>query len=115
MELLEPYITFKSIKGEDIFVGEVAKKTSNALAGLCTWAAAMSDYYKASKVVKPRMRLLQIRTGQLAEAESKLADAQAQLEEVNRLKADLKKKFDDKMAEKTALLEKAQKTKRKMD
>jgi hypothetical protein len=36
----------------------------------------MSDYHLASKIVKPKLRLLQIRAGQLAEAEEKLAVAE---------------------------------------
>jgi hypothetical protein len=43
----------------------------------------MSDYYKASKIVKPKLRLLEIRSAQLAEAEAKLADANQQLDAVN--------------------------------
>ena len=115
IELLEPYLTLKTPKGEDLFTGEVAKKASAALAGLCTWAAAMSDYHKASKIVKPKLRLLQIRTAELQEAEEKLAAAEAELNEVNRLKAELKAKFDAQIAAKDALMEKAMKTKRKMD
>ena len=115
IELLEPYLTLKTPKGEDLFTGEVAKKASAALAGLCTWAAAMSDYHKASKIVKPKLRLLQIRTAELQEAEEKLAAAEAELNEVNRLKAELKAKFDAWIAAKDALMEKAMKTKRKMD
>lgn len=88
---------------------------SAALEGLCIWAGAMSDYHLASKIVKPKLRLLQLRTTQLAEAEEKLAAAEAELNEVNRLKAELKAKFDAQMAAKDALMEKAMKTKRKMD
>ena len=64
------------------------------MAGLCTWAAAMSDYYKASKIVKPKLRLLEQRKAELAEAEEKLAAANTELAEVNKLKAELKAKFD---------------------
>jgi len=115
IELLEPYLTLKTPKGEKLFEGDVAKKASNALQGLCTWAGAMSDYHLASKIVKPKLRLLELRTAQLAEAEEKLAAAEAELNEVNRLKAELKAKFDAQMAAKDALMEKAMKTKRKMD
>lgn len=54
IELLEPYITAKAPTGEDLFNGAVAKKASAALEGMCTWAAAMSDYHKQSKIVKPK-------------------------------------------------------------
>jgi len=91
---LEPYLTLKTLKGEELFIGPVAKKASNALEGLCIWAGAMSDYHKASKIVKPKLRLLEIRTAQLAEAEEKLNAAETELREVERLKAELKAKFD---------------------
>jgi dynein heavy chain len=62
IELLEPYLTLKGSKtGEDLFVGAVARKASAALEGLCVWAGAMSDYHKASKIVKPKLRLLEIK------------------------------------------------------
>ena len=54
----------------------------------------MSDYYKASTIVKPKLRIVQIRSAELNEAEEKLAAAEAELSEVNRLKAELKAKFD---------------------
>lgn len=73
IELLEPYLTLKTPKGDALFEPDVAKKASAALAGLCTWAAAMSDYHKASKIVKPKLALLEKRKIQLAEAEEKLA------------------------------------------
>jgi len=43
----------------------------------------------------------------LGEAEAKLAAASAELEEVNALKASLRKKFDAQMAAKNALQEQA--------
>jgi dynein heavy chain len=47
VELLEPYLTLKiPSTGEDAFTGNVAKKSSAALEGMCVWAAAMSDYHK---------------------------------------------------------------------
>jgi dynein heavy chain len=73
IELIEPYIMLKTPDGRALFEGDVAAKASNALKGLCNWSAAMSDYHKASKIVKPKLRLLEIRTTQLAEAEEKLA------------------------------------------
>jgi len=115
IELLEPYITLKSDSGEDVFTAEVAKKANNALVGLCIWAAAMSDYHKQSKIVKPKLKLLEMKTLSLEEAKSKLAAAQAQLDAVNAQKAALKKKFEEEAAKKQALQDKAMKTKKKMD
>lgn len=54
----------------------------------------MSDYHKQSKIVKPKLIMLEQRTAQLQEAEAKLAAASAELDEVNALKASLRKKFD---------------------
>ena len=104
VELLEPYLTLKiPSSGEDAFTGQVAKKSSAALEGMCVWAAAMSDYHKQSKIVKPKLRLLEIKTASLQEAEDNLASAEAELKETQDLKASLQKKFDDQMAEKNAL------------
>lgn len=58
IEFLEPYINLRTPKDEEIFVGPVAKKASAALEGMCVWAAAMSDYHKQSKIVKPKLKLL---------------------------------------------------------
>lgn len=115
IELLEPYLTVKAPDGQELFTPKVAANASKALEGLCTWAAAMSDYHKQSKIVKPKLLMLEQRTIQLGEAEAKLSAASAELEEVNALKASLRKKFDAQMASKNALQEQAQKTKRKMD
>lgn len=62
IELLEPYLSLKTADGRPLFEGDVAAKASNALKGLCVWSGAMSDYHKASKIVKPKLRLLEIRT-----------------------------------------------------
>ncbi len=95
IELLEPYLTLKGSKtGEDLFVGAVARKASAALEGLCVWAGAMSDYHKASKIVKPKLRLLEIKMAQLAEAEEKLQAAEIELSKVLALKADLNAKYN---------------------
>jgi len=116
IELLDPYLTLKvPSTGEDVFTGQVAKKSSSALEGMCVWAAAMSDYHKQSKIVKPKLRLLEVKMAELAEAEANLAAAEAELKETQDLKAMLQKKFDDQMSEKTALQERAAKTRKKMD
>ena len=75
----------------------------------------MYDYHNASKIVKPRLDLLYIKTENLRVAQEKLAAAQQELDECNALKKALKDKFEAQMAEKRALEEKAQKTRRKMD
>lgn len=82
---------------------------------MCVWAAAMSDYHKQSKIVKPKLKLLELKTASLQEAEDKLEAAQGELDACNALKEKLRKKFDDQMGEKNALQDKAQRTRKKMD
>jgi dynein heavy chain len=65
IELLEPYLTLKLPNGEDAFTPQIAKKSSAALEGMCVWAAAMSDYHKQSKIVKPKLILLKIKSASL--------------------------------------------------
>jgi dynein heavy chain len=115
IELLEPYLTLRAPDGQEVFTGPVAKKSSSALEGMCVWSGAMSDYHKQSKIVKPKLRLLEIKTASLMEAEANLAAAEAELKETQDLKAMLQRKFDDQMSEKNALQEKAAKTRKKMD
>jgi dynein heavy chain len=115
IELLEPYLTLKSPKEEDIFEAKVAKQSSSALEGLCVWAAAMSDYHKASKIVNPKIKLLDIKTGELKDAEEQLAEAEAELERVNSIKEALRKKYEDANNEKTTLEESAAQTKQRME
>jgi len=62
IELLEPYLTLHAPDGSAIFDPVVAATASAALKGLCTWAAAMSDYHKQSKIVRPKLRLLEIKS-----------------------------------------------------
>lgn len=65
--------------------------------------------------MKPKLRLLELKSVALKEAESKLDAAQAELAEVEALKQALRKKFDIQMEEKQALVERAQRTRKKMD
>lgn len=94
VELLQPYIELHTPDGREVFIGPVAKKSSSALEGMCVWAAAMSDYYKQSKIVKPKLILLEKKMAELKEAEDNLASAENELAEVTALKERLRKKFD---------------------
>jgi dynein heavy chain len=120
IELLEPYLTLKmpddaaKFAGIDLFTKEVAEVSNKSLGGLCDWAAAMSDYHKASKIVKPKLKLLEVKGAELAEAQEKLGEAEAELAEVTALKERLKKTYDDAMAKKNFLEENAAKTRKKM-
>jgi hypothetical protein len=82
---------------------------------MAIWTAAMSDYHKQSKIVKPKLRLLEIKMGELKEAETNLSNAETELKGVQELQARLRKTFEDAMAEKTRLSESAAKTRKKMD
>ena len=115
IELLEPYLTLTLPNGKNAFDPQIAKNANAALEGLCIWCAAMSDYHNQSKIVKPKLELLEIKEASQKVALSKLKGAEDELEECNQLKARLKKKYDDQMSEKQALQDKAAKTKRKMD
>lgn len=42
---------------------------------MCVWAAAMSDYHKQSKIVTPKLKLLEVKMGELKVAEDSLAQA----------------------------------------
>jgi dynein heavy chain len=65
--------------------------------------------------VKPKLKQLEIKKAELKEANENLAVAEAQLDECNRIKEELREKFDNQMASKQALQDKAMKTRRKMD
>jgi len=43
---MQPYLELHAPDGSPIFDASVAATASAALKGLCTWAAAMSDYHK---------------------------------------------------------------------
>ena len=105
IELLEPYLELRDSGDPEkkLFDPEVAKVTSSALWGLCTWAGAMSDYHKQSKIVKPKLHMLEVKTVALTEAQNKLAEAKAQLDEVNAVKAELRARYDGEVAKKQEL------------
>jgi hypothetical protein len=39
---------------------------------MAVWSAAMVDYYKASKIVNPKLKFLEVKLAELREAEEKL-------------------------------------------
>jgi dynein heavy chain len=75
----------------------------------------MSDYHKQSKIVKPKLHMLEVKTLALNEAQAKLAEAKAQLDEVNAVKAELRARYDGEVAKKQELADAAAKTRKKMD
>jgi dynein heavy chain len=117
IELLDPYIV--GFVDEDsnttLFDPAIAKATSGALQGLCTWARAMRDYHLASKIVQPKLKMLNEKTLDLERARKELAAAQSDLDAVNALKERLRVAFEEKQAAKQELETKAAKTKKRME
>lgn len=95
--------------------GDIAKGSSSALKGICEWCRAMSDYHKASKIVKPKLRLLNQKEGELRVAEAQLEAAQLELAAVIKKKAGLDAMYAEKQEVKEKMQAKANQLKRKMD
>lgn len=116
IELLAPYLELK-FRGDDreVFQGEIAKGSSAALKGICDWARAMSDYHKASKIVKPKLKLLNQKESELRVAEQSLENAQLELAAVIKKKAGLDAQYAEKQEVKEKMQAEANKLKRKMD
>ena len=47
--------------------------------GITIWVAAMNDYHKASKIIKPKLLSLNINIAELDEANANLAAAETEL------------------------------------
>jgi hypothetical protein len=73
VELLEPYLAL-CFDGTDekVYNKKWASYGSAALVGMAVWSAAMVDYYKASKIVNPKLKFLEVKLAELREAEEKL-------------------------------------------
>lgn len=117
IELLAPYleVTFRDDPDRLVVHGDIAKGSSSALKGICDWARAMSDYHKASKIVKPKLRLLNLKAGELRVAEAQLEAAMLELDAVIKKKAGLDAMYAEKQAIKDQMQADANKLKRKMD
>jgi dynein heavy chain len=117
VELLAPFLDLKTTEPEPrgIFEPEVAGGVSKAMQGMCTWARAMRDYHIQSRIVAPKLKMLESKTVALEKAQNRLAQFNAELDAVNQLKANLRAKFDDEVAKKNALADRAAKTKKRMD
>eukprot|EP00949_MAST-11_sp_MAST-11-sp1_P002825 g2825.t1 len=108
LELMAPYLELEA------FVPSVARNASKAAEGLCAWVRAMAMYHHASKVVKPKLEKLALATAKLEEANKQLAVAEESLG-VCKAKLDgLQAQFEEKMAEKTAIEDSANATRKKM-
>merc|ERR1719197_2421839 len=108
-ELLMPYPALEN------FNPGVAKKASSAAEGLCKWVGAMRMYHEAAKIVKPKLDYLKVQEGKLSVAMAELAAAEAELAKAQAILDGLNAQFNEAMANKQALEDKANLTKRKMD
>lgn len=116
-ELLEPYL-FMKLPDEaktPFFTATNLAGSNSAMGTLTTWARAMYDYHNASKVVKPKQDALFLKEAALDVALKELASAEAELDRVQKIKAELQHQFDEANTKAKALEEQAQNTKRQMD
>merc|ERR1719160_1164523 len=108
-ELLMPYLALEN------FNPGVAKKASGAAEGLCKWVGAMRMYHEAAKIVKPKLDYLKEQEAKLKIAMTQLGEAEAEMAKAQAILDGLNVQFNDAMANKQALEDKANMTKRKMD
>ena len=108
-ELLQPYLQ------NELFTPEAAQSASGMAVGLCKWVCAMSTYHQIAKVVIPKMDSLRLKEGELAAANKKLADANAELQTAQDALDEMQLRFDTAMAEKQKLQDEADLTKKRMD
>ena len=100
VEFLFPYVDLSLEQNGAYFTPEVAKKASSAAEGLCIFAAAMKDYFYASRVVKPKLEALGIAEANLNEAAAKLRQAEARLKTCQDKLDELQAMFERQTAEK---------------
>ena len=98
MELMAPYL-----RSPD-FNMESAKRVCGDVAGLCSWAKAMSIYFTINKEVIPLKRELAIQEVKLEKAQTKLDAAQAQLDEKERELAIVRALYDEAMRKKKVII-----------
>merc|ERR1719160_1459448 len=108
-ELLLPYLNLEQ------FNPGVAKKASGAAEGLCKWVGAMRMYHEAAKIAKPKLDYLKVQEGKLSVAMAELAAAEGELAKAQAILDGLNAQFNEAMANKQALEDKANLTKKKMD
>ncbi|KAJ1453028.1 P-loop containing dynein motor region D4-domain-containing protein [Pelagophyceae sp. CCMP2097] len=97
VEFLFPYVDLGLEENGAYFTPVVAKSASSAAEGLCIFAAAMKDYFYASRVVKPKLEALGIAAANLEEASARLKVAEDKLAVVQAKLSELNKMFDKQM------------------
>lgn len=103
----------KYVKQEG-FTVEVVQRVSKAATSLCMWCHAMDVYSKVAKEVGPKKAKLDEMNAKLENANTTLAQKQAELKEVLDKVATLQKQCDETVAEKQRLNDEADQTKNRL-
>ena len=114
VEFLFPYVDLGTEEGGEYFTPKVAKSASSAAEGLCIFAAAMKDYFYASRIVKPKLEALALAEASLNEAATKLAQAEERLAQCQAKLDELQAMFERQMGEKKLLEDNAAALMKKM-
>ena len=85
------------------FHPDIVGRVSGAAKSLCMWARAMEIYGRIFRVVEPKKQRLANATAQLNEKQRTLSEAKAKLKEVTDKIETLKKNYDEKLAQKEEL------------
>ena len=91
IDLLEPYL-----KRAD-FTYTAAKRSSGAIAGVCTWVRSLSNYFHVAKVVLPLKDAAELEQKRLEAKKSMLKGAEEELEEKKRELEKITTEYDDAM------------------
>lgn len=89
------------------FQPEIVGRVSSAARSLCMWVRAMEVYGRIYRVVEPKKQRLANATSQLQEKQKILADAKAKLKEVTNKIETLRNNYEEKVAQKEELGNKA--------
>lgn len=89
------------------FQPKVIEKASQACKAMCMWTRAMHKYHLVALAVEPKKKLLANAQAELDKTLATLNDAKARLQAVNDRIADLEQKYEEAVAEKEALEQKA--------
>jgi len=114
VEFLFPYVDLGTEEGGEYFTPKNAKSASSAAEGLCIFAAAMKDYFYASRIVKPKLEALALAEASLNEAAAMLNEAETKLAAVQAKLAELQAMFERQMGEKKILEDNANMLTKKM-
>ncbi|XP_067008020.2 dynein axonemal heavy chain 8 [Anabrus simplex] len=109
VELLQPYFDYPQ------YTYEMAKQVCGNVAGLLQWTISMAAFYAVNKEVLPLKANLAFQRSKLAAAQKDYDEAQAALEEKEEEKRKAQELFDEALAEKQVLVDKADSCKRKMN